>query len=521
MFQKNKNFIIVLVFITMFVIGCFCFKSYGISYDDPNNRNFGYYNLNLISNFFGVAGQSCPEFSCQVTIKNHLNIHGPFFEIFLVIIEKVFFISDNYKMIYLTRHFLTFLLFFIGLIFFYLLCQKYFKNWLLSISAVIFLFASPRIFADSFYNSVDIGALVGFIIASYTFFLLLEKITTKRLIIHAVVCAIAIDTRITNALILFVTSVYLIFLLYQSKKPIERFRLVKQILIFAAVSLLSIILFWPYLWENPLLLFDSLVNSTTFDIGILTMFDDVVVKANKIPWSYNFVWIAISTPIFYLALFLIGFPIMVFKIFINGNNRIQNMYIFVSFLLPLILVIAFKTSLYNGWRHMFFIYPSFIMIVIIGLKNAYFFLKKINIFAMRIFIVITIFSFSNIVYNMIKIHPFEYVYFNSIAPNMNTICSGFDKDYWAMSYKQAFEYILEHDSRPMITFDVLYIQGIKSLSMLDPIESRRLRKNTSGTPDYFIKSAFLTKNCNLPSISKYIHTFNVNDVPFVHIIRFK
>ena len=87
--------------------------------------------------------------------RTNLNVLPTIYELFLVLICKVFNISD-FSNIYLTAHKINFLLFFSSLIVFFIFCKKIFNNLLISILGVTFIILSPRIFAESFYNSRDI-----------------------------------------------------------------------------------------------------------------------------------------------------------------------------------------------------------------------------------------------------------------------------------------------------------------------------------------------------------------------------
>ena len=49
---------------------------------------------------------------------------------------------------------------------------------------------------------------------------------------------------------------------------------------------------------------------------------------------------------------------------------------------------------------------------------------------------------------MIKDHPHQNVYFNLFA--VKKIANSFDLDYWGLSNKQAFEYILKNDNKNII-----------------------------------------------------------------------
>mgnify|MGYP001173441923 CR=1 FL=1 len=87
----------------------------------------------------------------------------------------------------------------------------------------------------------------------------------------------------------------------------------KKELIFVLYSILFTLFFSiiikPTLWENPLSNFISSFKyiSEFGDVWIIpNLFFGEIVSAKDVPWYYSIVWISITTPIFYLILFIIG-----------------------------------------------------------------------------------------------------------------------------------------------------------------------------------------------------------------------
>ena len=102
--------------------------------------------------------------------------------------------------------------------------------------------------------------------------------------------------------------------------------------------------------------------------------------------------------------------------------------------------------MYDGWRHLYFIYPSFIYISIKGLNliNLNFFKNK----SQRVFTVTSLFLVF-ISYEMFGYHPHQNVYFNFLAGKK--IHEKFENDYWGLSNKQALEFLLENVNKNIIT----------------------------------------------------------------------
>ena len=82
----------------------------------------------------------------------------------------------------------------------------------------------------------------------------------------------------------------------------------------------------------------------------------------------------------------------------------------------LIAVIIFNSTLYNGWRQLYFIYPSLIYFSIIA-SNYFFNLKNKKLF--QTFFLIIFLNLISISFWMFKNHPHQYVFFNNFISTKN------------------------------------------------------------------------------------------------------
>ena len=128
--------------------------------DEPVHQYIGNIYFNYVKSFF--LGQSLNNEHYQ-TIQNLLDhkhlkqwiIWPVSFELQTEFLFHVLNIQDT-KEIFQLRHLVNFLIFFVSLIFFYALLNERFESKIYSITGVLFLFFSPRIFGDIFYNTKDI-----------------------------------------------------------------------------------------------------------------------------------------------------------------------------------------------------------------------------------------------------------------------------------------------------------------------------------------------------------------------------
>jgi len=240
MIERNRIFIELAFFIGFLIIGLKIYDNYGVHTDEYNNQQFGHKwfqyihktiqdgyppkieaNLNEQHRKFQLVTNSHPP---KVMVSQHDLIHGPVFELFLVVNEKLLNLSDSRDII-LIRHLSTFILFFFSVPIFYLLCKNALNSWKIGLLGCFFLVLHPRIFSHSFYNSVDIGFLALYIISTYTLIRFLYNKTYKDAFLHALACAILIDIRIAGLILPLCTCLFFgieIFILGNKKNLIKK-----------------------------------------------------------------------------------------------------------------------------------------------------------------------------------------------------------------------------------------------------------------------------------------------------------
>lgn len=505
--QLKKEVIVIIFFLLFFLIGIFIYKDYGISVDENYQRQLGIDNLKYI--FFNDTS----------LLKNDDKYHGPIFEIFLVFVEKLLNLKDT-QMIFYMRHLVTFSLFFSGVFFFYLLCKHRFNSKKLGLIGSLFLILSPRIFADSFYNSKDIPCMVLFIISIYTLVKFLENKTLKCAILHGIVCAILIDIRIIGMLV----PAFTLFFYFLSRSTINLKKQFFVLFIYFFNLFIFVIIFFPTLWENPFIEFiNTLRKMKYYPNQFCVLYSGLYIPNTNLPWHYIPMWLLITTPLTYSVFFFIGtftikelFKTILLKQDFN-NIKIMDTIFLLWFFVPIFIVIIFKSVLYNGWRHLFFIYPAFLIISLNGLvtfvnfinrisvrinfsfyKNDKLFLKNNNTSIISILFIIVIFIYLiNVLYFMIKNHPHQNVYFNILVSN--NLEDNWELDYWRLSYKQGLQFLLKNEKkRPIYIYshsESLLYPVILNSQILSSDERRSfIFGDNSYRADYFFTNFSMNKN---------------------------
>lgn len=485
--MANKNsLVIMLIFAVYLLVGVFIFRDYGIPWDERIQQNYGVDVVNL------VLGKS------NKPLDKVDKWYGPVFEVSLVFLQNIFKLTDS-RQIYLSRHLFTFLSFYIGAIFFFLILRKRFGTKY-SILGSLLLILNPRIFAHSFYNSKDTVFLSFFIIAIFFFQKYLESKNIKNLVIFAFASAIAVNIRIIGVIIPFF---FFIFFVLEKLNTGSIKNNLKQYALYLLLTYAFTVLMWPTLWENPI---KNLILAFKYypqDTKMLFFGKEIV--STNVPWNYALGWLAVTTPITYLFLFFLG-------IFHLLKARKNDVLFFLWFFVPLFVVMVLKSIMYDEWRQLYFIYPALVYICIFGIYNCSRYYRIVIFPAIILEITLTVFL-------IIQYHPFQNVYFNIFAGDRKNLHKKFDLDYWGISYKKGLEFIVSSDQKNEIKVKVLNFPGKNNLLILMGKDRNRINiSQKHKIYDYYVTN--YRNETNILDEKNLVYSVNVDKVRILGVYKY-
>ena len=489
--MKNRlsNLVVIFIFIIILGVGILVHKDYGIPWDESIQIQIGALNYRYLMHA-DPALLSAPD-----------RYYGALFEVPLLWGSARFSIS---------RHLLIFLIFFTGLIFFYALGSRLFHNRWWSLLAVLLLASSPRIFADSFYNSKDIPFLTITIISIWTLILLSDALKKGQillmgylLILHSIASAAMISTRVAGVMIIPLTVLVVIANLLINPTSWAKYMAVLAGYLVLATSLT--ILFWPILWHDPWGSFiQAFRQMSRYPFNRPVLYFGQFYFPTELPWHYLPVWIGLTTPLIVSVGLFLGILAGGKSIWIlfkgvkkdhDKTNIVRKMrdgaIVAAWLVIPLAAIYLFHSVLYDAWRQMFFIYPAIILIGAFGFRSMYGWLlnsspSKVVVTACMGLLCLV--GLAEPVWFMVRYHPFENVYFNALAGDPLLLRSRFELDYWGLSYKQAIDRILLTDPRQPIKISVANPPGFDYINSGLPIaqKSRIIQVKNIEDANYFV-----------------------------------
>lgn len=430
------------------ILGVFLVDDYGISWDEGQQRLIGYVAYNYVTQTLFPAWIE-PLYGIPALMEFRDRDYGVVFELPAVALERWLGLGDT-RAVFLLRHYLNYLVFLGGVAAMFWMGRQRYNSVLAGLLAATLLLLSPRFFAEAFYNSKDIVFMAAFAFAMSTMFSFINHPTVKSALLHALACAIATDIRIMGLMIVLGTLTVLLIQGFRGDIPWRRLGVL--VLTYGVATSGLIVAFFPFLWADPIghlqLAFENMSQFQRWNGDIL--FFGKFISGYEIPWHYSLVWIGLTTPPVYLLLFIAGVGATLYQLLKarmrlwQNTQALQDLIALALFTLPLLMVIALNSVLYNGWRQLYFIYPAFIFLALRGAHVLFSTGKPTRIALIALLTV----SFITTSSWMVRAHPLQNVYFNFMAGN--EIRARFEFDYWGLANRQALEFLLAYDDAEQI-----------------------------------------------------------------------
>ncbi len=192
---------------------------------------------------------------------------------------------------------------------------------------------------------------------------------------------------------------------------------------------------WPYLRVHPLAHYLEVLkvaNCFPWDDKVLYM--GRMIPALHLPWHYLPVWFWITTPLSLMGLFLVGFA--------RAFRRLraeQDFLLAATVVLYLIHYLALRPVIYDGLRHYLFLLP------VLGTLAAGAFWDlwdrwKSSWFRAAL-VVAVLADLGMVAVHMVRLHPYEYIYFNRWVGGGRGAFGRYETDYLGESLNEGMGFL--------------------------------------------------------------------------------
>lgn len=383
---------------------------------------------------------------------NDLRNYGGLFEFTIKVVASILGIdSVTEPAFFNVRHFLLGIITVICLLFTGLIARDL-LGWRVAFLAVILLLVSPRFIGHGMMNSKDIPFAMGYIIATYYIIRFLRSFPApswKTTIGVMVGMALALNMRVGALLLMFYFGLFsILFWFYfqyiKKENGFDKSTLTKTVLKACVAGVGGYflgLLFWPYGLLNPLFHpYEVLKSQSEFPIFINQLFEGAFIRSNELPNYYLSKFIYMTTPLS----FLVGLVAGVVMIFVNRKQTHLGLWAFLAFtvLFPLLYLGYNHTNVYNGWRHLIFIYPAMVVVAAVGFEYL---LRRYTKPALQYGVVAVVVLLSApSVYWMATNWAYQYVYFNPLIGGIEGAFGQYSTDYYMNGVKEATTWLKEN-----------------------------------------------------------------------------
>jgi len=453
---------IIILIVLNIVAGILTFQDYGTAWDEPLFYSYG--------DALGYAYSPKEWFSGNFDLYNsygasagdHRN-RGPAY-LFLArnFVYGLKALGSNETSAW---HLINFLFFQLGI---YLL-YRFSRRWMSQPAAfftAVFFSLQPLLWGHAFINPKDPPFLTFFLGSMCFGFEMVDAIAentkdrNKKIFIASFFLGIATSIRILGPL-----AGLLVFIYFLSKgKSTKNISAWRSFVTYGFATIIIMLATWPYLWENPIKNFINVfvfMSDNPTELGLL--FEGEIYRANNLPLRYfPFMFVTTltepTTPLFLFGM-IAGYWKLIKDRLANEKtfrDRVTSLSLVLAWFIILVAYILIRRpSMYDGIRHFLFILPP--VFIFIGL--AFEFLAEKSALILKwlklpvwLYIGLGIVLLLPGIYGIIKLHPYQYTYYNFFIGGTNGAFRTYETDYWLTCYKDAVEELNQRADAPARLF---------------------------------------------------------------------
>lgn len=404
-------------------IGSLTVADFGQSWDEASM--YGYANYALQDYRFLRNPVELAEYRPENLIRSSYYIAGGVTARFLTRISPSWTSTNAW-------HFVYFVTFLCGAAALYSLAGRWMST--ASALAVVLLYMSQPVFwGHAFINPKDIPLMAVFVASIWSGFRMTDGLRGAaridgRVVPAAILVGVACSLRVAGPLAGLIVLVYTVYRLRRKALPLAG----AYILIGAVTTYLS----WPFLWNAPINRYWSTVGAMAdFGWNQRVLFAGRIYEASQLPASYlpTFLAIQLTEPALLLCLGGIAFAVADLL-----RRRVQApILLFLAWSVgPAMLILALHSTLYDNGRQTYFLLPPLFIVAGLAFERLFMLVKSPSIKALIILLAVL----PGIVAD-VRLHPYEYVYYNALVGGTGGAYRRYEMDYWATSMKETTEYL--------------------------------------------------------------------------------
>lgn len=403
-------------------------------------------------------------------------------------------------------------------VFIYIIFYKKYRKQKYAIIAPLLLFLTPRFLGHIPANPKDIPFANVFIISiACIYFLKQYKRSIVKVLILGLLFGLTMGFRTIGFNLIIIYCIFSLTTFFLSEKLSLKKISVKVLQLFLEILTIMIIAFFviamtmPYIGSNIFQhIPELLTNGKNFPWEANILFGGQYLPSSEIGLSYLPIWFLITTPLF-ISFFAI-FSLLFIK---NKKSNSLFLLLWIIILVNVVLVVILKPNLYDGLRHFLFLLPIIVILASESIINFFKNVKqKIIKYCAAVLIVINI---GFIIYNIITLHPYQYMYFNALIGGLRGAYMRFETEYWGAAHQEGIQWFSENIAHNDNKYYYVFTCADKEQNVA--FYSKNMKYRRGDKDDYKICTTRWQKR--EPTKNSIIHTIKRHNIPILFITEIK
>lgn len=309
------------------------------------------------------------------------------------------------------------------------------RGWALLGPVVLML--SPRFFAQGHFNNKDIALMALTLCALWQGLALMKRPSFPRGLAFAFFGALAANTKVAGLALWGLCALFVLI------RQLTGRHMTGRVWAVAGVTLVSFSAFYalltPALWADPAAFFAYLVknalafqrwqNSVLFRGAVFDL------TRQSLPWYYLPYMIFATTPLWALLLIAVGTAgaVVYAARRLRTDEGLSLLLCVLLWALPIAFAVITRTSVYNGWRHFYFVYGPMLALAAWGANRLWRLARRRWMRRALAGLLILCMLFSAV--GIVTQHPYQYAYYQPLVRLRGTDFN--ELDYWNISARDA------------------------------------------------------------------------------------
>ncbi len=423
------------VFAAVAIVAALTFRHYGLGWDDYTHAEYGGLLLRLYES--GFSDQRALSFV-------NLYAYGGGFDMLAALVAKVL-PFDLFE----TRRLVGAAVGIVGLIIAWRIARRL-GGPVAGFLAVALLATCPLYYGHMFINPKDAPFAVAMALLALGLVRAFDEYPTPSIATIALIgvgFGLSFGSRVMGALAVVPAGAALALILAVELRKDARTafaragRFLLRLLPALLVAYAAMALIWPWSVVSPLNPLRALFYfSQFFEKPWKELFDGAILAVTDMPRSYVPTLFLLKAPVIFVALGLagaLGAVVAAASSALPAGRRAGLLFLALSALFPIAYVVLTRPAGYNGIRHFVFLLPPFA--VLGGLAGLWLIARAMRLSwaAAAAVAALILAGLIEPVVTIVKLHPYEYTYFNPLAGGVRAAEGRFMLDYWGLASKEA------------------------------------------------------------------------------------